>query len=215
MDSLFGCFASTRPGLPARRHHPAVPGSGIDRRMRRIEPAAREPRERFDAVGKRYRALPYERGYGLARRALSRWPRHSHGAQLRNDMTLRLHLSGPEPGGQASSWWHCRRVAVRRSAGLLGRSRKFPCQERTIAPPSTTEQTNSGVRSTGARRHSDQGAPGVDPSVGGAGAFPQPPRVRGRSGRRCRTDRRGHGILANARVPIRARADANRHSPQP
>jgi hypothetical protein len=50
-------------GLPARRHHPGVPGSGIAARAE----LSRRPENRESAstlLESATRALPYERGYG-------------------------------------------------------------------------------------------------------------------------------------------------------
>jgi hypothetical protein len=145
-------------------------------------------------------------------RPYRRWHGVLIARSLRNDLGRRLPPCGPDRKRPASFW--CREIA-QGSLGLLARPRKFPCQEQIMASRSVAEQTNPGFGATGAPRRADQPTPVVDPSVGGACAFRQPQRGRGGAGRSRQRDRRGYGILANARVPIRARADANRHYPQP
>jgi hypothetical protein len=132
---------------------------------------------------------------------------------LSNDTTQRVHPSGPDARSRASFWWQCRRIA-RGVLGIVRRRRKFPCQAPIKASRSVTEQTNARFGATVARRHPDQCAPVVDPSFG-ACAILQPRRGRGVASRSRPTDRRDRRISADARVPIRARDDANQYRPQP
>lgn len=103
-----------------------------------------------------------------------------------------------------TSWRiRCRRIATSGFLGCLRRSRKFPCQPRIAA----SRLMRGGIA---AHKRSDLSAPVVGRG-GGDAALPSG-RVLGVALRRGH--RRGHRVWTNARTPIRARADANRHRPR-
>jgi hypothetical protein len=219
--------------MAATKSFPRVSHASVARM--RIKPA---PRARWHCrvtsglwqsggLGHRKVGLPVDRGHGETISLFTRWAttpprlrpyRRNPGpliaGPLRSDMTRCLHPCGPDRGSRPGFWRHRRRIA-QRSVGLFRGQRKFPCQGSFLASRSVAEQTNAEFGATGARQHSDQCAPVVDPSIVGACAFLQPRRGRGETSCPRQTGRGGRGISADARFPIRARADANRYRPQP
>lgn len=190
----------SQPAPPGRWHRQAARGLGETSMLCRPKVALEQDRD--------------DGGWstlGAAGQPRSRRDRDVFVGYLSNDMTRRVYPSGPDRRSRATFWWHGRWIA-QRPLGLFRRRRKFPCQGQIMASRSVSEQTNAGFGATGARRHPDQCAPLVDSSVG---AIPQPRRARGVASRSRPTDRRGRRTLADARIPLRARADANQCRPQP
>jgi len=214
-----------RSTRPARSRHPIAIGPGP---VQIVGFSTRSPQAQNRAGAQRSwrpfrRCWPAPRGpYKMSRAKADQAPRPNRcgrgiltARNLGGDMTLRFRPCGRHRKSERSLGGHCRRITIRGSVGLLGRLRKSACQWQIMAPRSLIEQTNGGSGSPARAGTRIRGAPVVDPSVDGAGAFLQPRRGREGARRLRQADRRGQGILANARVSIRARADANRHCPQP